>query len=386
MNSGPQTYGWCPGALRPMMSGDGLVVRIRPPMGRLTQAQAKGVADLSTHYGNGRLDLSSRANLQLRGVSAADHPEILAELRILGLLDNDVSAEARRNITHAPFWEAGDPCWHVARDLSHALVVSGDLQLPSKFGFAVDCGPVAVLQDTAADIRIEPLSATQVLLVADGASIGFPVAIEKAATAALDLARWFLNQGGAPDGRGRMHALIARRRPPASHTAPRATSAPRQTPGPLAGGVLAALEFGQITAQSLATLSGIAPLRLTPWRMILAETTQNLPPLPDLILDATDPRLHVVACTGTPGCLQALGPTRALARDLAPHLPAGATLHISGCAKGCAHPRPASHVLRATGPDTYDLIHNNTAAAPAAHSNLSGNALRAAPDLLTKSL
>ena len=28
--SAPQVKGWCPGAHRPMMSGDGLVVRIRP--------------------------------------------------------------------------------------------------------------------------------------------------------------------------------------------------------------------------------------------------------------------------------------------------------------------------------------------------------------------
>ncbi|MEQ1672674.1 MAG: precorrin-3B synthase, partial [Hyphomicrobium sp.] len=36
--------GWCPGALRPMMSGDGLVVRVRPRAGRLTMAQALGIA------------------------------------------------------------------------------------------------------------------------------------------------------------------------------------------------------------------------------------------------------------------------------------------------------------------------------------------------------
>ena len=28
--SAPVIQGWCPGALRPMMSGDGLVVRVRP--------------------------------------------------------------------------------------------------------------------------------------------------------------------------------------------------------------------------------------------------------------------------------------------------------------------------------------------------------------------
>ncbi|MFD1807161.1 hypothetical protein ACFSHQ_00890 [Gemmobacter lanyuensis] len=34
--------GWCPGALRPMMSGDGLVVRVRPRLGRLRADQARG--------------------------------------------------------------------------------------------------------------------------------------------------------------------------------------------------------------------------------------------------------------------------------------------------------------------------------------------------------
>ncbi|MEO6855833.1 MAG: hypothetical protein ABI410_07150, partial [Rhodoferax sp.] len=67
----PQTQGWCPGALRPMLSGDGLVVRVRPYAGRLTPAQAAGIAALARQHGNGMLDLTSRANLQLRGV----HPE-----------------------------------------------------------------------------------------------------------------------------------------------------------------------------------------------------------------------------------------------------------------------------------------------------------------------
>ncbi|MGY4427317.1 sulfite reductase beta subunit-like hemoprotein [Bradyrhizobium sp. JR6.1] len=45
--------GWCPGALRPMQSGDGLVVRIRPRGGRLDAAQAAGIAELAARYGNG---------------------------------------------------------------------------------------------------------------------------------------------------------------------------------------------------------------------------------------------------------------------------------------------------------------------------------------------
>jgi precorrin-3B synthase len=52
-----------------------------------------------------------------------------------------------------------------------------------------------------------------------------------------------------------------------------------------------------------------------------------------------DPLRRVFACTGAPGCLQAHQPTRDLARALAPLVPKGAVLHVSGCAKGCALPR-----------------------------------------------
>ena len=48
--------GWCPGALRPMQSGDGLVVRVRPFGGRLEAAQVAGIADLAERYGNGLID------------------------------------------------------------------------------------------------------------------------------------------------------------------------------------------------------------------------------------------------------------------------------------------------------------------------------------------
>ena len=44
INQGPIIQGWCPGALRPMMSGDGLVVRIRPREGRVSGAQLAEIA------------------------------------------------------------------------------------------------------------------------------------------------------------------------------------------------------------------------------------------------------------------------------------------------------------------------------------------------------
>ncbi|NIZ14907.1 precorrin-3B synthase [Phaeobacter sp. HF9A] len=382
--SDPKVYGWCPGALRPMMSGDGLVVRIRAPLGRLSPDQARAVADLSSRFGNGLLDVSARANLQMRGVAAEDHGALIAALTALGLVDRDAGAEARRNVLLAPFWTSGDDSHRIASALSAALVAASDLPLPGKFGFAVDAGPAPVLQEIAADIRIERGAEGGLSLRADGAEVALPVSADAAVKEALALARWFLDQGGAPEGRGRMQRLIARRGAPDSHGATVAKGAPPPLPGLTNEGQLVALEFGQIPAQSFAALAGFGPLRLTPWRMLLVEGARDIAALPGLILDATDPRLQVTACTGAPGCLQAHSATRDLARDLAPHLPPNTRLHVSGCAKGCAHPGPCALTLTATGPDHFDLIRNGPADARPALTSLSAAQLRAAPDLLTK--
>ncbi|KIC09791.1 precorrin-3B synthase [Leisingera sp. ANG-M1] len=377
----PKVYGWCPGALRPMMSGDGLVVRVRAPLGKFSVAQARGVARLSQDFGNGLLDISARANLQMRGIREDAHEELIEGLRGLGLIDPDPEAEARRNVLLTPFWSAGDDTHSIAMELSTALTASADLALPGKFGFAADCDSAPVLQDTAADIRIER-NGEALLLRADGADTGMPVTRESAVPEALALARWFLEQGGAPEGRGRMHRLIARRGPPPAHTAPMTKAGFRAKPGAVPAGTLAALEFGQMPAATLAQLADHGDIRLTPWRALLVEGAAGLPPLPGLILDATDPRLQVVACTGAPGCLQALSTTRDLARDLAPHVPAGTKLHISGCTKGCACPGTAPLTLTATAKDEFSLIRHGTAADLPLKTRLSADALRAAPELL----
>ncbi|MEL0437039.1 precorrin-3B synthase [Phycobacter sp. K97] len=384
MRGVPKVYGWCPGALRPMMSGDGLVVRIRAPLGRLTPEQARGVADLSETHGNGLLDLSARANLQMRGIREEGHAALLSGLRDLGLLDTDEAAEARRNIMLTPFWTEGDDSAAIAGDLAKALTAATDLKLPGKFGFAADCGPVPVLQGASADIRIER-GPSGLILRADGATHGLPVTRDTAAAEALKLAHWFIETGGASGGRGRMKTHLAKGTPlPSGYRETCLAPEPPAKPGPVAVGQLVALEFGQMRATTLQTLADQGTLRLTPWRMLLIEDASQIAPLPGLILDGADPRLRVSACTGAPGCLQALSSTRDLARDLAPHVPEGAHLHVSGCAKGCAHPGAAPLTLTATARDTFALIRHGTAADQTLEPHLSARDLRAAPERLTE--
>jgi precorrin-3B synthase len=355
--TGWEIKGWCPGALRPMLSGDGLVVRVRPPLGRLTPAQAGAIARAASAHGNGVIDLSARANLQLRGVTEASHPALIADLRTEGLIDPDIETESLRNLIVTPFRD--DDTDTRAATLTAALARMP--KLPGKFGFALDTGPRPVLAGASTDIRVERDPQGRLILRPDGHPLGQPVT--DLAADAIAMAEWFVAQGGITDGRGRMAALIARGVVPPGCTLLPAAPLPSPGPGLLPDGALVALAFGQMQAETLLALAALGhEIRPTPWRMLFLAGATSLPPIPGLITDASDPILRISACTGAPACPQALGDTRTLARALAPALRPGQSLHISGCAKGCAHPGPAPTVLTATG-QGHDLILNGTASA-----------------------
>ena len=347
--------GWCPGALRPMQSGDGLVVRIRPPLGRLTPTQATAIAQAAQTHGNGIIDLSARANLQLRGVTEASHPRLIDDLRTHGLIDPDIETESLRNLIVTPFRDAETTTF--AADLTAALAKMP--RLPGKFGFALDPGPRPVLPHASADIRVERSADGCLILRPDGHPLGLPVT--NLADDVLAMAEWFVANGGITNGRGRMAALIARGVIPPGCTTPAGEPLPIPKPGLHPDGALVALALGQMRAETLHALAALGhEIRPTAWRMLLLVGATSLAAIPGLIADPTDPFLRITACTGAPACPQAQGDTRILARQLAPLLPRGQTLHLSGCAKGCAHPAPTDLTLTATG-QGYDLIRNGTA-------------------------
>jgi precorrin-3B synthase len=376
--------GWCPGAWRPMPSGDGLIVRIRLHGGRLSSAQALRLAGLSERFGNGLIDLTNRANLQLRGISDGGHAPLLEGLAELDLLDADAGAESRRNIVVAPFWSEHDETRSIATELERALSAC-HLDVPGKFGFAVDCGRERALADVSADIRIERCAMGNIIVRADSAAMGRPVARTEAAATALALAEWFVASGGVKDGRGRMaaHLGTGARLPTALAGSVRpAPAMPRPRPGLVSGCALVGIAFGQLSAAALALLARRSTdLRITPWRMILAEGLQEMPQFEGLVTAADDPRLAIDACTGRPACPQANADTRALATALAPHLGAGASLHVSGCAKGCAHPGISAITLVATD-DGFDLIRNGSAGDKPLVHGLTRETLLADPSVL----
>ncbi|NNE51401.1 MAG: precorrin-3B synthase [Sulfitobacter sp.] len=351
--SAPQVKGYCPGALQPMESGDGIVVRIRPFNGRLRRAQADAIATFAAAHGNGMIDLSSRGNIQLRGVTKDSYAPLIEGLGRLGLLDPSPEIESRRNIIVTPFWQTGEETEALAAALTDAVSAEDAPQTPGKFGFAIDTGRTPKLQKASADIRMERDAGGGLILVADGHDKGKPVTSETIIEEALALASWFME---TRETQNRMARLLTDGASlPSGFIVPRQVQDYVPEPGYTPLGAMVGLAFGQLPVETLASLAKQGGLRMTPWRMLLVESARRLPDVPGLITDPSDPLLRVTACTGAPRCAQGLARTRPLARKIAPHMAADQFLHISGCAKGCAHPKAAPLTVTATATG-LDLI------------------------------
>lgn len=395
----PAVRGWCPGALRPMESGDGLIVRLRPRAGAFGCTELMAIADLSIRYGNGHIDLTRRANLQLRGIAAASLPALWDALRAHGLLDANAEAESVRNVLVSPLagsdpHEIIDPR-PIAEELEQGLADHAALwRLPGKFGFAIDGGGRFSLDGERADIRLRAVMIEGAAIIAAGLNrpdgidwLGYTDAIG-AAGVALDIARAFV--GASVEPRARMRDLprhvyerlrlqtTSRFQPlPALHKWPKAAQRElgvlRQNGKPFAVGL--AIPFGRVEAAALHTLAdavhraGSSQLRPSPWRTLYApvdgaaaataimEAGATL----GFITDARDPLLRIEACPGSPGCASATFDTHAIARRIAGSLSEldCRSCHVSGCAKGCASSRVSDLVLVGSG-DRIGILRNST--------------------------
>ncbi len=393
----PSRVGWCPGALRPMASGDGLILRVKPRGGRLDLAQARRIAEVSRDFGNRALDLTSHANLQIRGVSQATLDPALAALDDVGLIDPSAGGEAVRNVVSSPL--AGlDPravldIRPLVAALERRLTEDETLhRLPAKFNFVVDDGGAPGLGDVLADIRFEALGHAGDAMF--GVSLGGDDATKILCPAsglvetAIALTRVFIASSAVDPDIRRMRHLVEREG--AASVLARArlgtlSSFPLWDRPDGGGSITArhaedhsgylrvAAPFGRLDADQLETIvvaaaTGAGELRLTPWRAFL------LPGLGDeasvdaarhceasgLIVDPDDRRLSVAACPGAPGCHRGSTPVLAdaarLAKRLRPSMARGGiALHVSGCGKGCAHAGQAPITLVAHD-GLYDIV------------------------------
>jgi len=317
--------GWCPGGIRPMPSGDGLLVRVRPWVGAFTLDQAKGLADIAATLGNGHIDLTRRANLQIRGLREEDLPALHEALDRLGLLED----EAVRNVMVSPL--AGPE----VRALALALGRMMPEDAPAKFGGLVDGGgPLSIIGERA-DVALA-VTSEGVAVRVDGEWLGVTDP-EHAASSAFGGQRSFARMTVMPvPGHRRLGRL-----------------------GRFTG---LAVPFGRLEARQLHDLvascvkAGASEIRLSPWRALYVDAVVEVP---GFIVDDNDRLLRIEACPGAPACASATVDTRDAARQLAAMGLPG-TIHVSGCAKGCARSTAADLTL--VGQEgRYGVVHRGTA-------------------------
>ncbi len=337
--------GWCPDLFAPMRSGDGWLLRLKPRLGRLTASAARAIAGQAARGGNGIIELTGRGNLQLRGLTLPA-AEAFARFAVEAeLADPDPAVERRRNILVSPLADAQSCA--LAGTLEQALAADDALSaLPGKFGFGIDAGGALGLHGDAADIVLRrDRGAWRVGLGPDG---GLAPPVPDPVRTAIALAhRWIASGAAARPSRG--HGAGTER----------GQAAIGWLPALRAFGI--GLPFGQmdgVILQRLCTLSerhGDGVLHLTAWRAILLSGVGEADAGPlrqaimeypgSLVTDPDDPVRRVSACIGHAGCASGSVDARADARALLAAGVRASSLHVSGCAKGCAHPGPAAITL-----------------------------------------
>ncbi|MDX6682365.1 MAG: precorrin-3B synthase [Solirubrobacteraceae bacterium] len=185
----------CPGVLRLHAAADGAMARVRLPGGRVGAAGLEAIAALAVEHGNGLVELTSRASVQIRGLSAGAHEPVAARLARAGLLPS-LAHDRVRNVLTSPFG-GRLPASVAATDdvvaaLDAGLCADATLaSLPGRFLFAVDDGS-AVGCDERADVALAADAPGRFRLWLGGLRTSLVADAAGAPQLALDAARAFL--------------------------------------------------------------------------------------------------------------------------------------------------------------------------------------------------
>lgn len=360
---------------------DSYMCRLRIPNGILTHWQFAGIADVAERFGGGYANITTRANVQIREIEAADAVNVVEAVQDLGLSSRGSGADNIRNVTGTP--TAGiDPfelldtrpyarAWHF-----HVLNDRSLTGLPRKFNVAYDGGGrIAALEETN-DIGFQAVEVEDGAPVAAGIyfrlmlggitghkdfarDTGVILEPSRATQVADAIVRVFIDSGDRTNrNKARLKyvlddwgfdkfldAVEAKLGAPltridASHIKP------RRTPDRLAHiGVHAqkqaglnwiglVLPVGKLTCHQIRAVAALArdlgdgEIRLTVWQNLVVSgvADANVAAALDrieamgLAAEASSVRAGLVACTGSTGCKFAAANTKGTAEAIANHV------------------------------------------------------------------
>jgi len=375
-----------------MEAADGMLMRVRLPGGTITPSGLRAVADVAERFGSGTVELTARANLQIRGLRVPGVAAAAAHLVRHGLANADPARDARRDVVGSPLaghdptelTDVGAAVADVARILAAAPGLEG---LPPKFCVVVDGGGAASVRGVPADVALGAVRTVEGDIVVqlalgrpldegDGrvacipvGDIG-PVVVAAARRCAQEGERMatLAERGGRGDLLGSLTRGIEIRW----------ASAPRVPVATAPIGALTHARDDQVNLGAAPLLGRTSPvalravaalvedmqtqIRCTPWRGIVllgvARTDQATAVAAlarvGFSADPTDPAHLLSACVGLPGCASSRADTGSAARALldAPG-PLNGRIHLSGCEKRCG--ANAERVVVAADDGTFDI-------------------------------
>lgn len=379
---------------------DSYMCRLRLAGGVISSGQLAGLAKLVDEQAAGHVDITTRANVQIREIGAKNTVDILMGLHDLGIINRGSGADNIRNVTATP--TAGiDPqelidTLPLARRMHHYILNHREMYgLPRKFNIAFDGGgKISALEDTN-DIGFTAVrhdGKVSFRLTLGGITghkdfardTGILLQPDDCIPVAAAIVRAFVDHGDRTDRKkARLKYVLDRlgfdgflkeveKHLPVGVSlarVPLESCEPRPEPDRYghigfhrqkqAGlnycGIV--LPVGRMTSDQMrglariSNLYGNGDLRLTVWQNLLIthipqekieDVTREVESL-GLSTTASNVRGALVACTGSAGCKFANANTKKHAMEIANHLDARGILmdkplniHVTGCPNSCA--------------------------------------------------
>ncbi|MFM9268345.1 precorrin-3B synthase [Tychonema sp. BBK16] len=396
----------CPGLFYGSRARDGILSRMRIPGGILNTQQCLLIAHLIDNYSTGWIQITNRANLQIREIHSEIPPEVWHNLQELGLASRLVEVDPIRNIMASPTAGIDRQKLLDTRPLVTAwddyLQTHPELsELSAKFSVGFDGGELVSIRDRPNDILlvaqrrsssseiwfrlhlnsnpqnsgdtgilIQPSQAMSVLGALANVYLEYtkikPRIDRKNPRLRHLLADWGIEsyleqvQQNLPFLLQRIAIASSEKFiPNYQHLGIH----PQQQPGFSYIGI--ALPLGRLESKQLRNLANLAQnfaggtLRLTPWQNLLISDIPNSQ-LFEVKQQITDCGFHwsttnldscLVACAGSSGCASAMTDTQshalATVKDLAQKLQIDRpiNIHFSGCEKSCAQHHPIDITL-----------------------------------------
>jgi precorrin-3B synthase len=384
--------GACPRLAEPMQTGDGLLARI-VTAGPIPLDSFAGLCAAAKAHGNAVMEISARGSLQMRGLTPGSAPLFASAVAALDIELCDGVAVISNPLADDPI--APIDADALAASLRRAIVARV-LELAPKVSVVIDGGRRLHLDALTADLRLRAIDTGQgtklhVALAGDAVSAALlgVIALDDAIDAAISILALIASRGPAAraadllqsEGIDIFNEAVGNRMENAAPLPRRLSVEPiglhRLSGKRCAIGV--ALAFGQASVDNLMAFAALAQANGAIWARPAPGRALLLGPIDEMtgfvlttaadslgfVVDARDPRRRIVACPGAPACASGLIESRAIATELADNLPPsrdGIAVHVSGCAKGCAHAGTASLTIVGTARGC-GIVRNGTARA-----------------------